>query len=314
MATAKDIQHTYDVVHPAWIYAVKTWKELTCARWKTSGQTFRQAQDEKHRWIIEKLHLKKGGRYFDIGCGYGGLMEAAAKKGIDSIGVTLSKAQEAYGKKAGLDIRNQDWKKIKKGEFKDHSFDAAACVEAVEHFCPIETALAGKQDELYARFFQLVRRFMKKGGRFYYQGMVWGPNVDWNVRRRFTKKDRAKITFRSQKLSTPRLLNAIQYFFPGSFLPYGGDYFSKIAEKNGFVTEYTEDGTNDYIRTAAEWYKAHVQSRWWLKPQFWPHYLGEFAQRPKQMLGWLEYVFSGAQMWVFIFRQFELQRTVYRAV
>lgn len=314
MASAKDIQITYDVLHPVWMKLIPPPADLTCGRYETGAETLQEAQIKKLDWILNQLNIKKGQSFLDIGCGYGNLMSHAKSKNIKSQGITLSDKQVRFCKNNGLNVASLDWNDITPNTFKNKSFDALTCVEAVEHFCTPELSMEGKQDELYHKFFSLCRRLIKDSGIFYYQGMVWGPNVPWNPENRFNRRYYNKVKLSAPRYSRERLLYSVMNFFPGSFLPYGGHYLPEIAKKNGFKLTHEEDGTDEYVRTAGEWYLIHLKSRWWLDPKLWPHYLKEGIKRPRQMQGWMEYCFTGAQMWVFIMRYFGLKRFTFKAI
>ena len=63
----------------------------SCAYWQ-HAETLEQAQRDKLAMICEKLELKAGERLLDIGCGWGGLAEYAAREfGVEVLGITVSK-------------------------------------------------------------------------------------------------------------------------------------------------------------------------------------------------------------------------------
>ena len=93
------------------------------------------AQANKIRLLLDRLELQPGQRLLDIGCGWGGLAEIAARDyGVKVVGLTLSEEQKAYAdrrmKKAKLadvvEIRLADYREL------DERFDALASVEMVE--------------------------------------------------------------------------------------------------------------------------------------------------------------------------------------
>ncbi|OYL15275.1 class I SAM-dependent methyltransferase, partial [Streptococcus pneumoniae] len=59
-----------------------------------------QAQENKYRLIFEKLRLEPGDRLLDVGCGWGGMVRDAARRGVRVIGATLSAEQAKWGQKA----------------------------------------------------------------------------------------------------------------------------------------------------------------------------------------------------------------------
>merc|ERR1719233_2489855 len=57
-------------------------------------------QQRKIDTILDAVHLQKGERHLDIGCGWGTLVIEAAKRGAQSTGCTLAKEQVAFAKDA----------------------------------------------------------------------------------------------------------------------------------------------------------------------------------------------------------------------
>ncbi|PVV26923.1 MAG: SAM-dependent methyltransferase, partial [gamma proteobacterium symbiont of Ctena orbiculata] len=57
-----------------------------------------QAQGHKYRRMIEMTGAKRGDSVLEIGCGWGGFAEHAAREGIEIEGVTLSPSQLDYAR------------------------------------------------------------------------------------------------------------------------------------------------------------------------------------------------------------------------
>lgn len=93
------------------------------------------AQQRKLDLICRKLALEPGMRLLDIGCGWGGLAEYAAKHhGCRVVGVTISREQHAYAtalcEGLPVEIRLQDYRRI------SESFDRVVSVGMMEHVGP----------------------------------------------------------------------------------------------------------------------------------------------------------------------------------
>jgi cyclopropane-fatty-acyl-phospholipid synthase len=68
----------------------------SCADW-SRARNLEQAQQDKFDVICRKLHLRRGQKLLDIGCGWGGLARhAAVNYGCQVTGITISKAQEEH--------------------------------------------------------------------------------------------------------------------------------------------------------------------------------------------------------------------------
>ncbi|WP_426469815.1 SAM-dependent methyltransferase, partial [Salmonella enterica] len=62
-----------------------------------SCQSLASAQAAKYQRIVDQLGLQAGDRVLEIGCGWGGFAEHAARLGIRVHGVTISPSQLAFG-------------------------------------------------------------------------------------------------------------------------------------------------------------------------------------------------------------------------
>lgn len=97
-----------------------------------------KAQYEKFDLICKKLDLKKGETLLDIGCGWGKLMEFAAKNyGVKVVGLTVSKEQKKFidENKADLPITVylEDYKKMDIQKLGLGGFDKIVSVGMFEH-------------------------------------------------------------------------------------------------------------------------------------------------------------------------------------
>ncbi len=99
-----------------------------------TGNSLEAAQRHKYAKVMDALELKKGDQILEIGSGWGGFAEEAAKKKAIIKGITLSREQLAYAAqritKAGLD-------KQASFHFEDYrdttgSFNGIASIEMIE--------------------------------------------------------------------------------------------------------------------------------------------------------------------------------------
>lgn len=88
----------YDLGNDLFSRMLDPYMQYSCAYWK-DAETLEQAQQAKLRMICEKLQLKPGMTLLDIGCGWGGLSQFAAKEyGVSVKGVTISAEQQKWRK------------------------------------------------------------------------------------------------------------------------------------------------------------------------------------------------------------------------
>jgi cyclopropane-fatty-acyl-phospholipid synthase len=126
----------------------------SCGYWE-SANTLEEAQRAKLDLVFRKLDLKPGQRVLDVGCGWGGALEYAAREyGVAGVGVTISREQADYARQrcAGLpiEIRLQDYRETR-GDF-DHIYS----IGMFEHVGP----------KNYRTYMQTMRRCLRPGGRF----------------------------------------------------------------------------------------------------------------------------------------------------
>ena len=94
------IQYHYDVSNSFYEWVLGPSMTYTCAVYPEPGATLEAAQDNKYRLIFEKLRLQPGDRLLDVGCGWGGMVRYAARRGVHAIGATLSAEQAAWAQSA----------------------------------------------------------------------------------------------------------------------------------------------------------------------------------------------------------------------
>ncbi|MCL6745407.1 cyclopropane fatty acyl phospholipid synthase [Kosakonia sp. R1.Fl] len=128
--------------------------QYSCGYWKNADELC-AAQEDKLALICEKLQLKPGMTLLDIGCGWGGLAQYAARHyGVSVEGITISAEQKAYAEShsEGLDIRIllQDYRDL------DKRYDRIVSVGMFEHVGP----------KNYATYFNAVDRCLKPDGLF----------------------------------------------------------------------------------------------------------------------------------------------------
>jgi cyclopropane-fatty-acyl-phospholipid synthase len=93
----KAIEYHYDVSNEFYSTFLDRNMVYSCAYYRHENDSLEAAQEQKLDHILNKLMLKPGERFLDIGCGWGALILRAAKKyGAIATGITLSKNQFEY--------------------------------------------------------------------------------------------------------------------------------------------------------------------------------------------------------------------------
>ena len=94
------IEYHYDVSNEFYSMFLDRNMVYSCAYYRHENDTLEAAQEQKLDHILNKLMLKPGERFLDIGCGWGALILRAAKKyGAVAKGITLSKNQFEHAQK-----------------------------------------------------------------------------------------------------------------------------------------------------------------------------------------------------------------------
>ena len=244
MATQTEIETGYDTIDAIHRAAFGEHADVSCAFYDGDFTlTLEEAQRRKHGLILDGLGLEAGDTLLDIGCGWGPLLEAARGRGIEGTGITLSPAQVARCRKAGLDARLQDWRDLDPSE--PGHYDGVASVGAFEHFATPADSLDGRQVAIYRDFFRLCRAMLPDGGRLFLQTMTWGARVP-----RPTELD-----IHSPKLSDPWVMGHLSYLYPGSWLPEGKDQIVECAAP-WFDVTFCNEGRQDYLHTMHDWGRA----------------------------------------------------------
>jgi len=156
-----NIAHHYDLgndFYAAWLDPGMTYSSAIFAEPVSPDEPLGQAQERKVRLLLDRLDLKPGQRLLEIGCGWGGLAEIAARDyGVQVTGLTLSAEQKAYaddrlagaGLAGSVDIQLIDYRDVA------GTFDAVASVEMVE----------AVGQEYWPAYLESIARVLKPGGR-----------------------------------------------------------------------------------------------------------------------------------------------------
>ena len=196
----------------------------SAGRYETGSEDLATAQKKKLALIYQWLNLPTSASILDLGFGWGGFAQYAAKNMQWHItGYTLSNAQFEYCQQL---IRTNHLEDLVSFEYRDmvedlptSQFDAIVMIESIEH--------VGKQR--LSPFFQKLKQVLRPGGSLYIQatGRYKPRPVD-----RWTLK----------------------YVFPGGYLPAKEELLA-AANQAGFSVEEFRDDTPDYLRTMTEWIK-----------------------------------------------------------
>ena len=188
-----------------------------------------EAQIAKYERILAEINPPVGGHILEIGCGWGGFAEYAAKsRGVRVTGITLSPSQLAFAEKRIASAGLTDQVHFALCDYRDvskrfgTSFDGVASIEMFE-------AVGQKYWDSY---FTAVQAALKPGARACVQVIT----IDEN---RFEQYE-----------STSDFIQ--QYIFPGGMLPSPERFMEKAKSKALTVSTEYEFGL-DYAETLRRW-------------------------------------------------------------
>lgn len=246
----------YDIGNDVFTAMLDPTMSYSCAYWKDAA-TLAAAQEAKLELVCRKLHLRPGERVLEIGCGWGGFARhAAARYGVEVLGITVSKEQAALARArcAGLpvSIELMDYREI------TGLFDKIVSIGMFEHVGP----------KNYAGYFEMARRAMKPDGLF----LLHTIGVD-----------------RPLAHTDPWI---DKYIFPNGKLPAASEIVA--ACEGRFILEDWHNFGPDYDRTLMSWWEnfdcawPQLETKYGLRfYRMWKYYLmscaGFFRARQGQL-------------------------------
>ncbi|MGA8862906.1 MAG: cyclopropane-fatty-acyl-phospholipid synthase family protein [Gallionella sp.] len=132
------IEYHYDVSNEFYSMFLDRNMVYSCAYYRHAEDSLEKAQEQKLDHILNKLMLKPGERFLDIGCGWGALIMRAVKKyGAVATGITLSRNQFDYVQNLIKSEGLQDRCTVELRDYRDLTgagvYDKIASVGMFEH-------------------------------------------------------------------------------------------------------------------------------------------------------------------------------------
>jgi cyclopropane-fatty-acyl-phospholipid synthase len=220
---ARAVRHHYDVSNEFFALFLDRSMTYSCALFSRAPvpDSLEAAQEAKFEVICRKLALQPGERLLDVGCGWGGFaIHAAARHGVEVVGITLSEPQAALAQERVREAGLADRVRIRVQDYRDlagERFDAIASIGMVEH-------VGAERIDLYAR---RLAGMLRPGGRLLNHGI-------------------ARLYEAAAGVFTMR------YVFPDSD-PLPLSRVLLALERAGFVTGHVEGFGPDYVETLRHW-------------------------------------------------------------
>ncbi|HXA38472.1 MAG TPA: cyclopropane-fatty-acyl-phospholipid synthase family protein [Phenylobacterium sp.] len=224
----KNIHAHYDLgnaFYSRWLDPTMTYSS---ARFQQPGQPLSEAQVAKYRALSQTMGLQTGQSVLEIGCGWGGFAEFAAREvGAKVTAITISEEQYAFAKQRMFEAGLNEKAEIKLVDYRDVDgrFDRVASIEMFE----------AVGERYWPTYFGKIRESLTPGGRA-------GLQI-------ITIKDQYFDQYRSRA-------DFIQkYVFPGGMLP-SEERLRKVTDKAGLVWTALDRFGRDYADTLAEWHRS----------------------------------------------------------
>ena len=222
----KNIHAHYDlgnVFYQSWLDDTMTYSAALFEG--QSDRTLEQAQIAKYERILRRLDVRANDHILEIGCGWGGFAEYAARtRGCRVRGITLSAAQLEFARQR---IRDAGLSRLVEFSLTDYrdvqgSFDYVVSIEMFE----------AVGERFWPAYFAVVRDRLKRGGSALVQTITIADEL-----------------FAQYRKSTDFIQ---QYIFPGGMLP-SPSIFRKLAGRAGLTVRDEHCFGIDYAETLKYW-------------------------------------------------------------
>jgi len=229
----KNISYHYDLgneFYGLWLDDTMTYSS---AKFETGQESLEKAQENKYASMVDQMGVQPGDHVLEIGCGWGGFAEYAAKeRGLKVTGLTISQEQHDFAVARMERLGLSDRVEIKMQDYRDEQgmYDGIASIEMFE-------AVGEKYWPVY---FETVRERLKPGKHATLQ-IITVQDERWDVYKRgvdFIQK----------------------YIFPGGMLPSPSALRDEIS-KAGLQLKGSIEFGQSYSDTLRRWHEV-FNDRW----------------------------------------------------
>ncbi|MET4102064.1 cyclopropane-fatty-acyl-phospholipid synthase [Roseovarius sp. MBR-78] len=229
----RNIEYHYDLGNDFYALWLDRTMTYSSALFETGDEGLEAAQTAKYRAMVDALGVGPGDHVLEIGCGWGGFAEYAAReRGLRVTGLTISPSQLAYAQKRMDEAGIADMVDLKLQDYRDErgQYDGVASIEMFE----------AVGEKYWPVFFKSLRDRLKPGARACLQII--------------TVEDHRFAAYRKD-------VDFIQkYIFPGGMLPGPSVLRQEVARAGLAVLGSREFGAS-YSETLRRWH-AGFDARW----------------------------------------------------
>ena len=222
----KNISHHYDLGNDFYSLWLDDTMTYSSALFNTGQESLENAQTAKYASMIDQMGVKPGDHVLEIGCGWGGFAEYAAKeRGLKVTGLTISKEQLLYAKERIKNKGLEDKVDLKLQDYRDETgvYDGVASIEMFE-------AVGEKYWPIY---FETIKHCLKPGRQATLQ-IITVHDARWDVYKK-------SVDF-IQK-----------YIFPGGMLPSPAVLRQEVT-KAGLRVQHSIEFGKSYSQTLRRWF------------------------------------------------------------
>ena len=229
----KNISYHYDLGNDFYSLWLDDTMTYSSALFNTSQESLEKAQIAKYASMVDQMGVKPGDHVLEIGCGWGGFAEYAAKeRGLKVTGLTISKEQLKYAQKRIKSKGLSDKVNLKLQDYRDETgvYDGVASIEMFE-------AVGEKYWPVY---FDKIKQCLKPGKQATLQ-IITIQDARWEVYRK-------SVDF-IQK-----------YIFPGGMLPSPSVLRQEI-HRAGLSVRHSIEFGKSYSQTLRRWFEV-FNNKW----------------------------------------------------
>ena len=229
----KNISYHYDLGNDFYSLWLDDTMTYSSALFNTSQESLEKAQIAKYASMVDQMGVKPGDHVLEIGCGWGGFAEYAAKeRGLKVTGLTISKEQLDYANKRIKSRGLSDKVNLKLQDYRDETgvYDGVASIEMFE-------AVGEKYWPVY---FDKIKQCLKPGKQATLQ-IITIQDARWDVYRK-------SVDF-IQK-----------YIFPGGMLPSPSVLRQEI-HRAGLSVQHSIEFGKSYSQTLRRWFEV-FNNKW----------------------------------------------------
>ena len=228
----KNIQYHYDLgndFYKLWLDKTMTYSS---AIFKNEKESLTEAQENKYQLLIDSLDIKPHHKVLEIGCGWGGFAEYAAKKvGCTIKGITISPSQLKFATNRIKELNLDDKVSLELCDYRDlkGKYDRVVSIEMIE----------AVGEKYWKNYFKKIKDVLKKDGLAGIQVIL----INNKSYQRYSKS-----------------VDFIQkYVFPGGMLP-SQEKLNENYVDAGLIEINSHSFGKSYAKTLTIWHKEFLNS------------------------------------------------------